>query len=86
MKALFFSILLGAVSAFAGGPQFQIISGNVQPAHGGPFNTGNITIDYKAKTVSLFINRDECPAGRVCTMEMHGRVPAKLRHCGYARY
>jgi hypothetical protein len=73
MKSLFFAVLLAGMSAFAGGPNFEIISGDVKPEHGGPFNTGSIAIDYTAKTISLEINRNRCPKGMYCTME--ARLP-----------
>ena len=73
MKSLFFAVLLAGMSALAGGPTFEIISGDVKPEHGGPYNTGHISIDYTAKTASLEINRNRCPKDMYCTME--ARLP-----------
>jgi hypothetical protein len=69
MKSLFFAILLSGVSAFASNVQFQIISGKIARAHGGPRGIGTISIDYKQKLATLTVDPNYCPPNQVCTLE-----------------
>lgn len=78
MKSLFFAILLSGVSAFASNVQFQIISGTIARAHGGPRGIGTISIDYNKKLATLTVDPNYCPPMQVCTLEYRAIMTTTL--------
>lgn len=69
MKAIFFTVLLASLSGFAANPEFEIVESKLAPSHQ-LTGEGSIKLDYQNQTARLYVDRNVCPPGMYCTMEM----------------